>query len=156
MPLQRRTLAGVVALLVAGTACGSAQDGRDRATDQARAAAATTRTVVAEAAAAPSAKRGNALAAALRTAVGDSQDRRIVFGSSSDTDGTVHLLVAFDGFDESGGGGTFRQVRTRLCVEFVVPAGPAPEVELRDHACSLELLEPTAPTRRADLVVTLG
>ena len=154
---QRAGVAMSFVGVLAGTAsCGTDYDGtEERASDIARASARAGEATLAEVVSGPNAPTGEALVQAVRDQVPDSPGRIVPFEVTPISDDEVSVKVAFDGHDESGGGGTYYQFLARLCVEYRVRGGDDPGVTTADTRCSPELLEPTGPTQKADRTIGL-
>jgi hypothetical protein len=150
----RPVVAALVVLAVA--ACGTDRQGtEDRAAEEARTTAQAVQDALLDVVEVPGPPTGNALLSAVQAQVQDSTDRIYVFGSELVDEDVVHLDVAFDGFDESGGGGSAYQFLARLCVEYEIRSGEDPGVTVSDTRCSEDLLEPTGPTHKADRTIGL-
>lgn len=100
------------------------------------------------------APRGRALLSTVRRQIQDVPDLVYVIDSQASGE-DVRLRVAFDGSDESGGGGTYYRFVARLCVEYRITGGPDASVTVQDTRCPEDLLRPRTPTPAADGTVSL-
>lgn len=154
--ISAKTVAAVAALLCA-SACGSVApaarpSASEVAADRARAAERSLRSALTGVATATPAPRGAALLRAASALAASTGDVRYRYGATLAGDGSVRLLVAFDGTAQTGGGLSYEQARARLCVRYRVTPGT---VTVRDAGCSEALRRPTGATPKADEFVTL-
>jgi hypothetical protein len=154
--MSRHALLGAGLLVVAVAGCGTDYDGtRERAEERAAAYAYDVEGALRDLVADGRAPTGGQLLALVRTEFPGQGRLSYVFGEEVLPDGAVSYAMAFDGFDESGGGGTSHQHLARLCVEYVVRGGRDPGVTMADTECSEDLLQPTGPTQKADATFPL-
>ena len=152
---RTRRAALVLAVGWAASACGTDYEGtQQRAADDARSLARSVERQLEDLVTAGDAPREGELLTAVRQQVTYIPDLVYVIESRAVDDG-VRLRVAFDGTDESGGGGTYYRFVARLCVEYRIVGGRGAGVTVEDASCPEELLNPRAPTPAADGTVSL-